>query len=90
MHEQATIRDLVAVVEQVALEHYATRVVRIKVRLGALSHFTPEHFAEHWQDATRGTIAAGSKVEATLLEDLTDPDAQGVVLEDIEVALDAE
>ena len=88
MHEQATIRDLVATVLHVAEENEATRVVRIKVRLGALSHFTPEHFLEHWQDATGGTIAEGCKVEAELAEDLTDPNAQGVVLEDIEIALD--
>jgi hydrogenase nickel incorporation protein HypA/HybF len=87
MHEQATIRDLVATVLHVAEENDATRVVRIKVRLGALSHFTPEHFLEHWQDATGGTIAEGSKVEAELSEDLTDPNAQGVILEDIEIAL---
>ena len=87
MHEQATIRDLVATVLHVAEENAATRVVRIKVRLGALSHFTPEHFLEHWQDATGGTLAEGSKVEAELSEDLTDPNAQGVILEDIEIAL---
>ena len=88
MHEQATIRDLVATVLHVAEENNAKRVVRIKVHLGALSHFTPEHFVEHWQDATGGTIAEGSKVEAELSEDLTDPNAHGVILEDVEIALD--
>ena len=88
MHEQATIRDLVAKVEEIARENDAKHVVRIRVRLGALSHFTPEHFLEHWQDATGGTIAEGSKVDAELSEDLTDPNAQGVVLEDVEIALD--
>jgi hydrogenase nickel incorporation protein HypA/HybF len=88
MHEQATIRDLVTTVLNVAHENDATRVVRIKVRLGALSHFTPEHFVEHWQDATGGTIAEGCKVEAELSENLTDPNAHGVILEDVEIALD--
>jgi hydrogenase nickel incorporation protein HypA/HybF len=86
-HELATIRDLVAKVEQVALENDATRVVRIKVKLGALSHFTPEHFAEHWVDAATGTIAEDCQIEAELSDDLTDPNAQGVVLEDVEIAL---
>lgn len=86
-HELATIRDLVATVERVARENEAKRVTRIKVRLGALSHFTPEHFVEHWQDATPGTIAAGSSVEAILSEDIHDPNAQGVMLEDVEIAL---
>ena len=88
MHEQATIRDLVATVLHVAEENNAKRVVRIKVHLGALSHFTPEHFLEHWQDATGGTIAEGCKVESELSEDLTDPNAHGVILEDVEIALD--
>lgn len=88
MHEQATIRDLVATVLHVAEENGAKRVVRIKVHLGALSHFTPEHFLEHWQDATGGTIAEGCKVEAELSEDLTDSNAHGVILEDVEIALD--
>jgi hydrogenase nickel incorporation protein HypA/HybF len=88
MHEQATIRDLVRTVLHVAEENGATRVVRVKVRLGALSHFTPEHFVEHWVDATAGTIAEGSKVESVLSEDLTDPNTHGVVLEDVEIALD--
>ena len=88
MHEQATIRDLVATVLRVAEENDGKRVVRIKVRLGALSHFTPEHFVEHWVDAASGTIAEGCKVESELSEDLTDPQAQGVVLEDVEIALD--
>ncbi len=87
MHEQATIRDLVATVLEVAEENNATRVVRIKVHLGALSHFTSEHFVEHWVDASAGTIAEGCKVEAELSEDLTDSNAQGVVLEDVEIAL---
>lgn len=88
MHEQATIRDLVATVLHVAEENDAKRVVRIKVHLGALSHFTPEHFEEHWVDASAGTIAEGCTIESELSEDLTDPNAHGVILEDVEIALD--
>jgi Zn finger protein HypA/HybF involved in hydrogenase expression len=32
-------------------------VTRISVRLGVLSHFTPQHVREHFEDASRGTIA---------------------------------
>lgn len=87
MHEQAQMKDLVAKVLAVAEENDAKRVVRIKVKLGALSHFTPEHFEEHWLDAAAGTIAEGCKIEAELSGDLSDPQAQGVVLEDVEIAL---
>ena len=60
-------------------------MTRIRVRLGALSHFTPEHFREHFEDASRGTLAEGAAVEAELGTDPTEPHAQGVVLESIDV-----
>jgi hydrogenase nickel incorporation protein HypA/HybF len=87
-HELATMRDLVRAVERVAEANGATRVVRIRVRLGALSHFTPGHFLEHWQDASRGSLGEGAEVEARLSHDYADPNAQGVVLEEVEVAYD--
>jgi hydrogenase nickel incorporation protein HypA/HybF len=85
MHEQALMRDVVAKVEGVARADGASRVTRIRVRLGALSHFTPEHFREHFDDAARGTIAEGAEVDAVLLGDLDDPNAGEVVLESVEV-----
>ena len=60
-------------------------MTRIRVRLGALSQFTPDHFREHFEDASRGTLAEGAAVEAQLGTDPTAPDAQGVVLESIDV-----
>jgi hydrogenase nickel incorporation protein HypA/HybF len=77
--------DLVRKVLAVAEAERAASVTRIRVRLGALSHFTPEHFVEHWLDATRGTFAGGAEVDATLDEDLSGEAAQGVVLESVEV-----
>jgi hydrogenase nickel incorporation protein HypA/HybF len=63
----------------------ASSVSRIRVRLGALSHFTPEHFVEHWVDASRGTLAEGAAVDAAMDERLDREAAQGVVLESVEV-----
>jgi hydrogenase nickel incorporation protein HypA/HybF len=77
--------DLVRKVLAVADAEHATTVTRIRVRLGALSHFTPEHFREHWVDASRGTLAEGAAVDATLDPDLDGQAAQGVVLESVEV-----
>jgi hydrogenase nickel incorporation protein HypA/HybF len=85
MHEQALLRDLMVKVDAVA-EAEGGRVVRVRVWLGALSHFTPEHFREHFADASRGTAAEGADVDAVLDDDLTDPRAGGVVLESVEVA----
>lgn len=85
MHERALMDDLVRKVLAVAEAEGATSVARIRVRLGALSHFTPEHFAEHWVDATRGTLAEGSEVDAALDEDPASEAAQGVVLVSVDV-----
>ena len=52
--------------------------------MGALSHFTPDHFEEHFEDAARGTLAEGAEVQAELSSDVTDPGAQGVRLETVE------
>jgi hydrogenase nickel incorporation protein HypA/HybF len=57
------------------------------VRLGALSHFTPEHFREHFEDAARGTRAEGAEIQAELSVDPAEPGAQGVLLETVELEL---
>lgn len=85
MHERALMNDLMREIDAVARADGAGRVTRVSVRLGALSHFTPEHFREHFADASRGTLAEGAAVDAVLGEDLDDPRAAGVVLESVEV-----
>jgi hydrogenase nickel incorporation protein HypA/HybF len=87
MHERALMNDLMRKIEQVALDGGAARVVRVSVRLGPLSHFTPDHFCEHFVDASRGTIAEGARVEAVVDEDVTGELARDVVLEDVEIEL---
>jgi hydrogenase nickel incorporation protein HypA/HybF len=62
-------------------------VTAIHVRLGALSHFTEAHFREHFEQAAAGTVADGAAVQAELGSDPTDPEAQSVVLESIDVEL---
>jgi hydrogenase nickel incorporation protein HypA/HybF len=79
------MEDLVRKVLAVAEAERASSVTRIRVRLGALSHFTPEHFVEHWVDATQGTLAEDAEVQATMDDDLAGEAAQGVVLESVEV-----
>jgi len=87
VHEKALIDDLVRKVEATAHAEGAQRVTGIRVRLGALSHFTVRHFEEHFEDAARGTVAEGAAVDAELRSDPTEPEAQGVVLESVELEL---
>ena len=87
MHEKALMDDLMRTIAAQAEAEGARCVTRIRVKLGALSHFTPAHFREHFEDAARGTLAEGADVEAELRTDPTEDNAQGVVLESIDVEL---
>lgn len=89
MHERALMIDLMREIEAVARADGATRVTRVAVRLGALSHFTEAHFREHFVDASRGTVAEGAVVDAVLENDLEDPRAAGVVLVSVELEVPA-
>lgn len=89
MHEKALLDDLMRKIDEVARAEGGVRVRRIRVHLGVLSHFTVEHFREHFADAARGTLAEGADVVATLGDDPEDPRAQGVVLESVELELPA-
>jgi hydrogenase nickel incorporation protein HypA/HybF len=79
------MRDVMRRIEEVAAAEGADRVTRVDVRLGALSHFTPEHFREHFDDAARGTIADGAAVHAVSDHDPFAAGAADVVLESVEV-----
>jgi hydrogenase nickel incorporation protein HypA/HybF len=85
VHEKVLMEDVIRKLEAVASEEGSPRVTRVRVRLGALSHFTPQHFTEHFADAARGTVAEGAALEIESGSDPTEPNAQGVVVEAVEV-----
>jgi hydrogenase nickel incorporation protein HypA/HybF len=85
VHEKALMDDVVRKVVEVAYDNGGVSVVRVSVWLGALSHFTPEQFREHFAEAARGTPAEGAEVEAVLDDDPQAPNADGVVVESVEV-----
>jgi hydrogenase nickel incorporation protein HypA/HybF len=85
MHERALMADVMRKIDEVARDGGAARVTRVGVRLGALSHFTAEHFREHFDEAARGTLAEGAEVDAVVESDAADPRARDVVLESVEV-----
>jgi hydrogenase nickel incorporation protein HypA/HybF len=85
MHERALLADLVREIETVSAREHARAVVGVRVRIGPMSHMTPEHFVEHFVDATRGTLAEGARCDVEEI-DPRDPLAQSIVLESIELA----
>lgn len=88
MHETALMKDLMAKIEEVASQQQARRVVGIAVKLGALSHMTPEHFQEHFAQVSVGTVAEGAQIKAQVSTDIHDPQAQEILLESVEVETD--
>ena len=54
--------------------------------LGPLSHFTPEHFREHFEWAAEGTVAAGAEVRFEGWAPVAGADDDGIVLADVEIS----
>jgi hydrogenase nickel incorporation protein HypA/HybF len=85
VHEFSLINDLIRKIESIARDQGARRVVTLKVKLGALSHISAEHFREHFEAAARGTIAEGGRLEIEALTNEYDPHAQDTLLESVEL-----
>ena len=85
MHEFSLINGLMRKIESIACDQSAGRVVALKVKLGALSHISAEHFREHFEAAARGTIAEGGRLEIETLTDESDPQAQDILLDSVEM-----
>ncbi|KAA0230849.1 hydrogenase maturation nickel metallochaperone HypA [candidate division KSB1 bacterium] len=85
MHEFSLMADLMRKIESVARVPHARRVLGVKVKLGALSHMSPDHFREHFVHASRGTIAENAHLDIEVSNDFTDSHAQEIILESVEV-----
>ncbi len=85
MHEASLMKDLLRRILSVAETEGAKRVTGVSVWLGALSHMSPEHFAEHFIEASAGTIAEGARIDTIVSDDMNDPNAQRVLLDSVEV-----
>jgi len=79
------MNSLMRQIETVASAEGAERVVSVSVWLGALSHMSEQHFADHFEQASKGTIAEGARLRITLSQDIQDTHAQLIRLESVEV-----
>jgi hydrogenase nickel incorporation protein HypA/HybF len=86
MHEEAVLHDLLRKVDEVARANGASRITRVQLWVGALSHFSESSLRARWNLAVPGTVAEGARLELEVSDDRSDPRAQGVVL----VSLDTE
>lgn len=85
MHEASLMAGLTRQIAEIARAERAGKVRSVHVRLGALSHFSAEHFREHFEEATRNTVAEGAELVVTLCDDTSDPRAQDVLLQSVEI-----
>jgi hydrogenase nickel incorporation protein HypA/HybF len=85
MHEFSLITDLMRKITAVAREEGASRIAGVKVRLGALAHISGEHFREHFEEAAVGTPAEGARLEIGISTDESDPCAQDILLQSVDV-----
>ncbi|MCX6989695.1 MAG: hydrogenase maturation nickel metallochaperone HypA [Chlamydiae bacterium] len=86
MHEKSLMDNLIRKILQLAKEEKSDKVVKVSVKLGALSHMSAEHFKEHFDIAALGTIAQNAEIVAEESQDINDPNATIVVLKSIDVA----
>lgn len=85
MHETGLMRDLMRKITNLAAAENADRVTGVTVWLGALSHMSPGHFQEHFNQAAAGTLAEGALIQCETSDDIDDPNADGILLRSIEM-----
>ncbi len=88
MHERSLIDGLMRRIDEVARERGSRRVAALKVWLGALTHLSPEHFREYFIEASRGGVAEGARLDIEVSGDLSDPRAQEIVLDSIDLEVE--
>ncbi len=85
MHEASLMVNLMRQINALAKAEQARRIVGVSVWIGALSHMSAEHFAEHFNHAVNGTIAEGARIDVKVSNDPHDANAQDIVIKSIEV-----
>lgn len=85
MHELSLMRDLMKKIVEIADREGARRVVEVKIWLGALSHMSPDHFAEHFSEVADGTVAKGARLNVETSDDIHDPNAQSILFRGLEI-----
>jgi hydrogenase nickel incorporation protein HypA/HybF len=86
MHEFSLLKDLLHKIKTIAEDNDSDKVIGVKIKLGALAHISPDHLREHFDQAVVGTVAEGAKLEVESLTDMSDPHAQEIILDSVEVA----
>jgi len=90
MHESSLMKGLMHKLEQIAAREGAKRIAVVRVRLGALSHFSEPHFRDHFVEAATGGVAERAALEIEMGTDPREPKAQEVWLQSVDLEWDPE
>ena len=85
MHELGLINDLLKKMASIASSNGSEKVSAVEVRLGALCHISADHFREHFEQETIGTVAEGAALRIETCDDVQDPNAQDILLLSVDV-----
>jgi hydrogenase nickel incorporation protein HypA/HybF len=85
MHESGLIEDLIEKIESVARQHSAQKVSAVEVSIGLLAGIEPEHFREHFEMASRGTLAEGAELRFREPGEEAAREPMGIFLESVEL-----
>jgi len=77
--------DLMRKLADITRTHRARRITAVRLRLGALSHLSPDHFREHFERAVLGTVAEGCRLDIAAPTDVRDAHAQDILLESVDL-----
>jgi hydrogenase nickel incorporation protein HypA/HybF len=83
MHEAALFRELRNQLVSLAEREHAGRISRAEIWLGALSHVREAQLRSEWPRLVAGTPAEGALLEVQTSDEVTDPQAQSVILRSI-------
>ena len=86
MHESSLIENLIKKIEKVVCEQQATQVKTVRVKLGALTNISPDHFREHFIIGSKGTVVEEAELDIFVSDDIYDPNAQQILLEGLEIS----
>lgn len=84
MHEASLMKDLMRKILAVA-ENEDGRITGVSVWLGALSHMSPDHFREHYLEASKGTRADSATLDIETSDEIDHENAQEILLKSVEV-----
>jgi hydrogenase nickel incorporation protein HypA/HybF len=85
MHEASLMKTLMRRLDEIAAAEKAKRITGVSVWLGGMSHMSPAHFTEHFEDASAGTIADGAKLDIIVSDDTNDANAQEILVRSVTV-----